>query len=186
MDRDEAQDLWEIVLQKVQQRLSKPMYDTWIAPLSGQIAEGNTIVINAASEFAKEWIAERYVHHFIAVLKDLTGQDFKVQITYSEIKEEGKESDSYSSIKKEVIGSDENSSQVKYKKVSVKIPTITPSDHSIRRRRKNERIVRSLNLPLAEPGLSHAEKRIYTGNEMIREKLKCLENGIFGSFFRRK
>src|SRR5699024_12651774 len=52
MDREEAQEFWEIVIQKVQQRLSKPMYDTWIAPLSGQIAEGNTIVISAASEFA--------------------------------------------------------------------------------------------------------------------------------------
>ncbi|MBP1917110.1 chromosomal replication initiation ATPase DnaA [Lederbergia galactosidilyticus] len=186
MDRDEAQELWEIVLQKVQQRLSKPMYDTWIAPLSGQIAEGNTIVINAASEFAKEWIAERYVHHFIAVLKDLTGQDFKVQVTYPQTKEERKESDPCSSISKEVINSNKNSSQVKYKKVSVKIPTITPSNHSIRLRKENERITRSLNLPLADLGLSHAEKRIYAGNERIREKHKCRENGIFGSFFRRK
>lgn len=187
MDRKEAQEFWEIVIQKVQQRLSKPMYDTWIAPLSGQIAEDNTIVINAASEFAKEWIMERYEHHFIVVLKELTGQDFNLQVTYSQIKEERKGSDSCSSIKKEgVINSNENSSQVKYKKVSVKIPTITPSNHSIRLRRKNERIIRSLNIPLAETGPSNAEKRLYARNEKVRMKLNSQDNGIFSSLFRCK
>lgn len=185
MARDESQEFWEIILQKVQQHLSKPMYDTWIAPLSGRIAGDNTIVINAASQFAKEWIVERYEHHFIEVLKELTGQDFNLQVIYSQIKEEGKGSDSCSSIKKEVINSNEDSNQVKYKKVSVKIPTITPSNHSIRLRRENERITKSLNLPLAETGPSNAEKRLYARNEKVRTK-QSQDYGIYSSLFRCK
>lgn len=186
MDKDEAQLFWEIVIQMIQQRLSKPMHDTWIAPLTGQIVEDNTIVINAASKFAREWIVERYEHHFITVLKELTGQDFKVQVTYSQTKEERKESDSCPSIRKEVINANEDSNQVKYKKVSVKIPIITPSNHSIRLRRENERITRSLNLHLADSGPSNAEKRLYVRNEKIRTKLKSQDTGIFSSLFRCK
>lgn len=185
MDREEAQEFWEIVIQKVQQRLSKPMYDTWIAPLSGQIAEGNTIVISAASEFAKGWINEKYEHHFTAVLKELTGQDFNVRVIYPQTKGERKESESSSSIKKDAVNSNENSSQVKYKKVSVKIPTITPSNHAIRLRRENERITRSLNLPLADSGPSNAEKRLYARNEKIRTK-QSQDYRIFSSLFRCK
>ncbi|CAM4194475.1 MULTISPECIES: DnaA N-terminal domain-containing protein [Lederbergia] len=180
----ENREFWEIILQQIEKRLSKPMYQTWIAPLSGKIVEGNTIIIKAKTEFAKEWIIQRYLHHFTEVLKELTGQEFNLQVIYLHTKEERKESDSYSAIEKKVI--DDDSSQQKYKKVSVEIPIITPSNHSIRLRRENERIIRSLNLPLADVDLSNMQKRIYAKNERIREKRKCRENGIFGSLFRSK
>ncbi|MDY0407380.1 DnaA N-terminal domain-containing protein [Paracerasibacillus soli] len=76
MDKDEAQLFWEIVIQMIQQRLSKPMHDTWIAPLTGQIVEDNTIVINAASKFAREWIVERYAASFYYSTKRVDGSRF--------------------------------------------------------------------------------------------------------------
>lgn len=178
MDRDEAQEFWEIILQMVQQRLSKPMYDTWIAPLSGEIVEGNTIVIRAASEFAEVWIKERYKHHFADVLSELTGQVFKVQVIGS-----NKTTISNTSSKKA------ESPTPTIKKVNVGIPVITPSYSSIKLRRDNARIsgLPSLYLPLADIGESHAEKRIFDENERIRKRLESWENGPFDLFrlFRR-
>lgn len=184
MNRDEAQEFWEIVIQKIQQRLSKPMYDTWIAPLSGQIAVDNTIIIRAASEFAADWIKERYKHDFIDVLKGLTGLDFKVQVTYEEKKVERSASDHLLSEVEVINKNDDYNNKVKFKKASVGAPIIPPSYSTMELRRVNEKITRSLNLPLADSGLSNAEKRLYKENQRIRKKLQCQENGKFGLFFR--
>ncbi|QGS68149.1 hypothetical protein CV093_04430 [Oceanobacillus sp. 143] len=73
----DSQDLWEIILVEISNYISKSSFDTWIAPSSGEITEGNTLVITAANDFACDWIKERYKQLFFDVLKELTGQEFK-------------------------------------------------------------------------------------------------------------
>lgn len=88
-----------------------------------------------------------------------------MQVIYSQTKED----DSCPSIKKKV--SNEDSNQVKYKKISVGVPIIPPSNSMQKLRRKNEKITRSLNLPLADSGLSNAEKDYML---QIKESVKNL------------
>lgn len=172
--REDLQEFWEVVIQRVQDCMSKPMYDTWIASTTvGGITKGNTFIIKAATEFAAGWITERYKHHFIAVLKELTGQDFKVQVTYEQTKVERGGSDC-SLIEEAVMNTNDDCNKVKVKRASVGIPIITPSTSSIKLRKDNEKITRSLNLPLAQ-GMSHTEKRMYAEIEKIRKKRKRLK-----------
>nr|WP_246880634.1 DnaA N-terminal domain-containing protein [Sporosarcina sp. 6E9] len=164
--RDDLRDVWAVLSHKVQERIGRPLYDAWLAPVTGELLEGRVIIINATSEFAVEWITERYKHHFIDVLRELTGQDFKVKVTYVQTKTERGGSDC-SLIEGVVTNANDDCNKIKVKRVSVGVPIITPSTSSKKLRRDNEKITRSLNLPLAKSGPSNAEKRLYAENERI-------------------
>ncbi|WP_445505714.1 DnaA N-terminal domain-containing protein [Niallia sp. 03091] len=73
------------MLIKISTRISKPSFDTWIASASGKILDEHTLVITEANDFSKEWIKEGYEHLFMEVLKELTGQDFKVKVIFLDI-----------------------------------------------------------------------------------------------------
>jgi len=143
VSRYDMQEFWKVVCQKLQNRLSKPMYDTWISSTVGEIAVDNTLIVKVASEYAKKWIMKRYKHYFIEVLKELTGQDFKVQIIYNQTEADTREV-SYTPIAKKELAPNLDINKVKRKRVSIEIPNITPSNHEIRLRQENDRIIRSL------------------------------------------
>lgn len=169
--REELQDVWEVIRRRVKGRISRPMYDMWIAPATGKIVEGNILVIKATTGYAAEWITDRYRDHFIVVLHELTGQDFLVKVIEEQTKTEVR--GSHCSLINEVATSaNDDCSRSNVKRVSVGIPIITPSSSSMKLRRDNAKITRSLNLPLANSSPSHKERRLYADNDKILQKRK--------------
>ncbi|MBM7620010.1 chromosomal replication initiation ATPase DnaA [Bacillus tianshenii] len=76
-----SRNLWGDVLAEMSRRLSKPSYDTWIAPLSGEVFEDGKLIITAQNDLSKEWIQSRYKQELLDVLKTLTGQNYKIKVT---------------------------------------------------------------------------------------------------------
>lgn len=77
---DEAKEFWGEVLKKLADKIPKASFSTWFVTATGRIEEGNRFVIIAATDFAGQWIKERYKSIIFDILKELTGQDFEIVV----------------------------------------------------------------------------------------------------------
>ncbi|WP_042347895.1 DnaA N-terminal domain-containing protein [Bacillus massiliigorillae] len=69
--------LWKKGLCELQNRLSKPSYETWLSCTHGIKLEGNVLYISVAKEFDKEWLEVRYDYLICSVLEYITGKEMK-------------------------------------------------------------------------------------------------------------
>ena len=52
-------DLWDKALANIETKVSKPSYDTWLKSTKAHSLQGNSLVITAPNEFARDWLEER-------------------------------------------------------------------------------------------------------------------------------
>lgn len=131
---DEEKDLWKEILGKVESKIPKATFETWIAPTIGKIETGNRFIIVAKTDFACQWIKERYNNLFIAVLKEITGKDFAIEVK------------SQSAIEDNIANELLHSSQSGIPRICLNLPLAkTGESHAIKRLRiENERIRRRI------------------------------------------
>ena len=55
----DASNLWQDVLEDLEESISKPNYDTWLKDTIGISFQGSTLVIGTRSEFVNEWLERR-------------------------------------------------------------------------------------------------------------------------------
>src|SRR5690625_6552012 len=53
-------DLWASALKHIEEKISKPSFDTWLKNTKAKSLQENTLTITAPNEFAKDWLQERY------------------------------------------------------------------------------------------------------------------------------
>lgn len=53
-------DLWQQILSIIQNKLSKPSFDTWFKATKATKLNDRSIVISAPTTFAVEWLESRY------------------------------------------------------------------------------------------------------------------------------
>ena len=53
--------LWENILEKLKNELSKPSYDTWLKSTKLVDFTNNNLTISVPNEFAKDWLENRYL-----------------------------------------------------------------------------------------------------------------------------
>ena len=53
-------DLWNSILANVEQKVSKPSFDTWLKSTKAHSLQGDSLVVTAPNEFARDWLEERY------------------------------------------------------------------------------------------------------------------------------
>lgn len=51
---------WENILEKLKDEISKPSFDTWLAPTKLLDITNNKLTISVSNEFAKDWLESRY------------------------------------------------------------------------------------------------------------------------------
>ncbi|WP_368653500.1 chromosomal replication initiator protein DnaA [Ornithinibacillus sp. 4-3] len=66
-------DLWAATLNTIQEKISKPSFDTWLKNTKAEIIKDDTIIINVPNEFARDWLEGRYTQLISDVLFELTG-----------------------------------------------------------------------------------------------------------------
>lgn len=73
-------DLWNKALSLMEEKVSKPSYDTWLKLTKAESIKNDTIMITAPNEFARDWLENRYLTIISDTLLDITGAKLKVKI----------------------------------------------------------------------------------------------------------
>ena len=76
-------DLWNSILANVEQKVSKPSFDTWLKSTKAHSLQGNSLVVTAPNEFARDWLEERYSPLISGALYEITGEEFGCKIYHS-------------------------------------------------------------------------------------------------------
>ncbi|GGA70460.1 chromosomal replication initiator protein DnaA [Ornithinibacillus halotolerans] len=74
-------ELWQATLEKIEEKISKPSFDTWLKDTKADALEGNTLTISAPNEFARDWLEEQYSQLIQKVLHEVTGAKLNLKLT---------------------------------------------------------------------------------------------------------
>lgn len=86
---DKVDGLWNQVLEKLQDQLSGPTFETWIKPTRLQDLADSTLTISTPNPFAKNWVQKHYIQVISDVAQELIGHDINVIVTVSETTHDG-------------------------------------------------------------------------------------------------
>ena len=76
---DNIDSLWNQSLAKMEKKISKPSFETWLKATSAHKLQGDVLTVTAPNEFARDWLEERYSHLIAEVLFELTGAELEVK-----------------------------------------------------------------------------------------------------------
>jgi chromosomal replication initiator protein len=77
-------DLWNKALEELEEKVSKPSFDTWLKATKAEMIKDDTIIITAPNEFARDWLENRYLKVISETLQNITGAKLKVKILIPE------------------------------------------------------------------------------------------------------
>lgn len=96
------QDLWARTLDAMQEKISKPSFETWLKATEAIDLRDDTLVISAPNDFARDWLESRYAELVRETLREVTGSVIGVKFISHEEKEEA-QSDEAASIAGEEV-----------------------------------------------------------------------------------
>ncbi|GGE06163.1 chromosomal replication initiator protein DnaA [Marinithermofilum abyssi] len=73
------QELWAQTLERIQEKLSKPSFETWLQATEAVDYRDDTLIISAPNEFARDWLESRYANLVRDTLQDVAGSVIGVQ-----------------------------------------------------------------------------------------------------------
>ena len=83
--------LWQICLDELSQELPEQQFNTWIKPLTAQVAEDfSKVTIFVANRFKLDWIRAQYVGKLSAMFERLQGQKMIVELALATREAPGK------------------------------------------------------------------------------------------------
>lgn len=102
-------DLWASALKYIEEKISKPSFDTWLKDTKAKALNNNKLTITAPNEFAKDWLQERYTKLINDILLEVTGAQLNVKFVIPE-------EDNENTVKSAEKSKNQSSSEVKTKK----------------------------------------------------------------------
>lgn len=82
-------ELWNKVLAKVEQQISKPSFETWLASTKLLSYNGSEVTIAAPNSFTREWLENHYVQLIAGILTELTGEDLFIKFVVQKDDKDG-------------------------------------------------------------------------------------------------
>lgn len=73
------EDLWNEILNKLEEKVSKPSFDTWLKETEAKKLEDDLFYVSVPNEFTKSWLEQRYTEAITECLFDVTGANLKVK-----------------------------------------------------------------------------------------------------------
>lgn len=74
-------ELWNQVLLKLQQTLSKPSFDTWFSGTIAKLLDEDVILVLCKNEFQSDWLSERYKEEIFFTVEEVAGRTFELEFT---------------------------------------------------------------------------------------------------------
>lgn len=81
------EELWNQVLNHVEQKISKPSFETWLKSTKLLTYKSQTITIAAPNSFARDWLENHYIHLVAGILTELTGEDLMIKFVVQKEKD---------------------------------------------------------------------------------------------------
>ncbi|WP_432353698.1 chromosomal replication initiator protein DnaA [Sporosarcina sp. A2] len=72
---EHLENLWQEVLSKVEEKISRPSFETWLKSTKLLSYGAENVTIAVPNSFSKEWLESHYVHLITGILSELTGED---------------------------------------------------------------------------------------------------------------
>lgn len=66
-------ELWTATLEMIEEKISKPSFDTWLKNTKAESLDQDTLVVSAPNEFARDWLEGRYTQIINEILLEITG-----------------------------------------------------------------------------------------------------------------
>lgn len=80
-DADAQTDLWQACIDQLAQELPEQQFQTWIKPLSAQVADDlSKVTIFVANRFKMDWIRAQYSARLALLMERLTGQPVHIEL----------------------------------------------------------------------------------------------------------
>ncbi len=78
---EHVEELWKLALARIEQKISKPSFETWFKSTKLLSYNGNsaTAVIAAPNSFARDWLENHYSNLITGILRELTGGDLLIK-----------------------------------------------------------------------------------------------------------
>ncbi len=81
---EHLENLWQEVLSKVEEKISRPSFETWLKSTKLLSYGAENVTIAVPNSFSKEWLESHYVHLITGILSELTGEDRLIQFVVPE------------------------------------------------------------------------------------------------------
>ena len=85
---EEVVDIWEKALKSIKTRINHQTYKLWLLPLKPTVNSEGNLLLTAPDKFFKEWVESRYLKLISSTLKELGGEEMKVEISFSNNKKD--------------------------------------------------------------------------------------------------
>src|SRR5690625_2815945 len=76
---ENIEELWAATLSNIEQKISKPSFDTWLKNTKARVISEDWIVIDVPNEFARDWLEGHYTTLISNILYELTGAELNVK-----------------------------------------------------------------------------------------------------------
>lgn len=85
---DHLEKLWDEVLSKIEERISRPSFETWLKSTKLISYEEENVTIAVPNTFSKDWLESNYIHLISGILSEITGEDRFIHFVVPEDMEE--------------------------------------------------------------------------------------------------
>ncbi len=86
-------ELWQETLSSIQQKLSKPSFDTWLKSTKALNFDESMLVICAPNKFCQEWLETRYIKLISNTVLDVIGWEVDIKIVIEDESQKNDASD---------------------------------------------------------------------------------------------
>ncbi|MFC4411645.1 chromosomal replication initiator protein DnaA [Chungangia koreensis] len=76
---DQYEELWGQVLSMVEQKISKPSFDTWLKSTKMIDFKQNVVTITAPNSFTRDWLDNHYVPLITDIMNELLGEEQEIR-----------------------------------------------------------------------------------------------------------
>ncbi|MCJ7843499.1 chromosomal replication initiator protein DnaA [Lederbergia sp. NSJ-179] len=108
-------ELWDQVLLRIEEKVSKPSFDTWLRFTKAHTLQDDTMIVTAPNEFARDWLEGHYTQLIAGLLYEIIGEDLNVKFIIPPEQEEEKKVPAVQKMeKKESVDAYQNMLNPKY------------------------------------------------------------------------
>lgn len=76
---ENIQEIWTAALEKIEEKISKPSFDTWLKNTKAESLDNNTLIVSAPNEFARDWLENQYTRLISEILTEITGAEIEAK-----------------------------------------------------------------------------------------------------------
>ncbi|SHH73977.1 MULTISPECIES: chromosomal replication initiator protein DnaA [Virgibacillus] len=76
---ENIQEVWTAALEKIEEKISKPSFDTWLKNTKAESLDNNTLIVSAPNEFARDWLENQYTRLISEILTEITGAEIEAK-----------------------------------------------------------------------------------------------------------